>query len=180
VPSVQASMAMDVDRYLTGVPIELFEPHIVLPVQHFNPPKRLAPEHRLMMAVLDDAVRCVEKYRFPRDGRGRRLFHEAQQWLLDEEPSWPFSFERICAVLDLDANAVRHRLRLAPQRPPLSVARERQTPTHERGRVDSVTSDTAVGSASGIRSHPSPRRPSRTHNPTLSDGGIPHVATQTE
>ncbi len=30
---------MDVDRYLTGVPIDLFQPHVILPAQHFNPPK---------------------------------------------------------------------------------------------------------------------------------------------
>src|ERR1035437_5570218 len=80
-----------------------------------------------MKAVLDDAVRCVEKYRFHTDARGRRLFHEAKQWLLAAEPHWPYSFEHICAVLDLDANAVRHRLRLAPGRPPVSVSREMQT-----------------------------------------------------
>jgi hypothetical protein len=165
---------MDADRYLTGVPIDLFQPHIILPAQHFNPPKKLAPEQRLMMAVLDDAVRCVEKYRCPPDARGRRLFREAQQWLLAEEPHWPYSFERICAALDLDANTVRHRLRLAS-----GVSREMQTTTHERATVASVTSDTSVGSAPGIRSHALPRRPSRTRNPMLSDVGTPHVATQT-
>jgi hypothetical protein len=72
---VQASMAMDPDRHLTGVPIDLLQPHMILPAQHFKPPKRLAPKHRLMTAVLDGAVRCVEKYRFPTDARGRRLFH---------------------------------------------------------------------------------------------------------
>jgi hypothetical protein len=181
VPSVQGGMAMDVDRYLTGVPIDLFRPHVILPAQHFNPPKKLAPEHRLMMAVLDDALRCVEKYRCPTDDRGRRLFHAAKQWLFAAEPHWPYSFERICAVLDLDANAVRHRLRLAPERPPVSVSREMRTRTHQRGIVDVVTSDTAVGGAAGIRSHTPPRRPSRrTANPTFSAVGTPHVATQTE
>jgi hypothetical protein len=63
---------MDLDQYLTGVLIDLFQPHVIVPAQHFNPPKKLAPEHRLMMAVLDDAVRCVEKYRCPTDARARR------------------------------------------------------------------------------------------------------------
>jgi hypothetical protein len=173
-------MAMDVDRYLTGVPIDLFQPHIILPSQHFEPPGKFAPEHRLMMAVLDDAVRCIEKYRFPTDVRGRRLFREAKQWLLAAESRWPYSFEHICAILDLDANAVRHRLRLTPKRPPVSGSREMQTPTHERGIVDSVASDTSMGSAPGIRSCTPRRRSSRTHNPTRSDVGMPHVATQTQ
>lgn len=115
---------MDLDRYLTELPSALLQPHVILPAQHFHPPKKLAPEHRLMMAVLNDAVRCVEKYRSLADARGRRLFHEAQQWLLAAESHWPYSFEHICAVLDLDANAVRHRLRLAPKRQPVSVSCE--------------------------------------------------------
>jgi hypothetical protein len=171
---------MDVDRYLTGVPLDLFQPHVLLPAQHFHPPKKLAPEQRLMMAVLDDAVRCVEKYRFPVDARGRRLFHEALRWLLAAEPHWPFSFERICAVLDLDANAVRQRLRLAPERPPVSVSCAMQTTTHERGAVVSIKSDTSVGSAPDVRSHTPPRRPGRTRNPTHSDVRMPHVAAHTE
>ena len=179
-PSVQESMAMDVDRYLTGVPLDLFQPHLILPAQHFHPPKKLAPEHRLMMAVLDDAVRCVEKYRFPTDPRGRRLFHEAQRWLLAAEPHWPYSFERICAVLDLDANAVRQRLRLAAKPQPASVSCEARMRTHERGTVVSIKSDTSVGSAPGVRSHTPPRRPSRTRNSTRSDMGMPRVATHTE
>jgi hypothetical protein len=177
---VQASMAMDVDQYLTGAKIDLFQPHVILPAQHFSPPKKLAPEHRLMMAVLDDAVRGVEKYRFPTDARGRRLFREAKQWLLAAEPHWPYSFERICAVLDLDANAVRHRLRLAPERLPVSVSREMQTTTHERGFVYSVTSDTSV-----VRLPVSDRtllRNAPVEPPTRRSAiwGMPHVATQTE
>ena len=112
----------DVDRYLTSAPSELLRPHVILPAQHFNPPQKHAPEQELMMAVLEDAVRCIEKYRFPTDGRGRRIFLAAQQWLLTSEPHWPYSFECICAALDIDAGAVLHRLRLAPQRPASSVA----------------------------------------------------------
>src|SRR5512140_1705085 len=115
-------MSMDLDWYLTGVPHDLIEPHVILPAQHFTRPRKLAPEQRLMMAVLGAAVRCIERDRSPRDSRGRRRFEEAKQWLLAAEPDWPYSFERICAVLDLDANAVRQRLRLdlGPPAGPLS------------------------------------------------------------
>jgi hypothetical protein len=97
---------------------------VILPAQHFTPPKKLAPEHRLRMAVLDEAIRCVEKYRFAADARGQQCFHEVRRWLLAEETDWPYSFEGICEVLDLDANAVRHRLRLAHKRQPGWVSRE--------------------------------------------------------
>lgn len=122
-------MAMDVNRYMMGVSVDLLQPDAILPVQHFDPPKKLSPEHRLMMAIVDDAFRCVENNRSPKNAQGRRLFREAKQWLLAEEPHWPYSFEQICAVLDLDADAVRHRLQLAPEEPPRSVSREMQTTT---------------------------------------------------
>ena len=66
-----------------------------------------------MMAVLRDALECVTKYRFATHARSRRLFREAQRWFLIDEPDWPYSFEGICGVLELDANAVRRRVRVA-------------------------------------------------------------------
>jgi len=92
--------------------MDLFQPQVILPEQLLTPRKEVTPERRLRAAVLADAVWCVEKYRSPTDARGRRLFRNAKQWLLAVEPDWPYSFESICAVLDLDADAVRHRLRL--------------------------------------------------------------------
>jgi hypothetical protein len=106
---------MDVNRYLTGVPSDLFQPHVILPSQYFGSHGKLTPEHRLRIAVLDDAIQCVDKYRLATDPRGRRLFDEVRHWLLARETNWPYSFERICAALDLDANALRQRLRLAPE-----------------------------------------------------------------
>ena len=78
------------------------------------PSKKLAPERRLMIAVLEDAINCVTKYRVATDGPSRRLFDEEQQWLFSKETRWPYSFECICDFLDLDADAVRQGLRLAP------------------------------------------------------------------
>ena len=75
------------------------------------------------MAVLEDAVWCIDKYRVPTDGSGRRMFLEAKHWLLASEPQWPYSFECICAALDIDAGAVLDRLQLAPPRPAVSAAR---------------------------------------------------------
>ena len=171
---------MDVDRDLRGVAIDPFLLDLILPAQPFNPRKKLAPEHRLRMAVLDDAIRCVKQYRLPTDGQGRRLFHEAKQWLLAAEPHWPYSFEHICEVLDLDANAVRHHLRLAPERPAVSVSREMQTTTPEGG----THRPNDIGQPLWVRlpypiAHSSETLQSN-RNPTLSDMGISHVAMQTK
>ena len=106
-------MTIEANLELAGIPSSFKQLDIILPSQHFGPQRKQAPEHRLMMAVLHDALDCLEKYRFATAARGRRIFREAQQWFLADETKWPYSFECICGVLDLDANAVRQRLRVA-------------------------------------------------------------------
>jgi hypothetical protein len=90
---------------------EVCQPEILLPVQQ---PRRRAttPEEALVIAVLDDAVHCVRKHRAAQTSHERRLFREAADWFLLEQRDWPFSFERICAFLRLDADAVRSTLGL--------------------------------------------------------------------
>ena len=90
------------------------QPDVALPSQYTGPRHQIPPELRLMAAVLHNALDCIEKYRFATTNRGRRLFHEAKQWFLADEADWPYSFECICGVLDLDSNAVRRRLQVAP------------------------------------------------------------------
>lgn len=107
-------MAIEANPQLAGVPSSLTRLDIILPSQHFGPRRKQAPEQRLMMAVLHDALDCLEKYRFATGAHGRRLFHEAMQWFLADETEWPYSFECICGALDLDSNAVRQRLRVVP------------------------------------------------------------------
>jgi hypothetical protein len=100
----------------------MLQPTVILPSQYFGPRRRLTPEHRLMIAVLQDAIDCVAQHRYAKHYRGRRLFDEATQWLLAVETDWPYSFECICGVLDLDANAVRRAAGLL-ERPSALVAR---------------------------------------------------------
>jgi hypothetical protein len=83
-----------------------------------------------MIAVLQDAINCAEKYRSAKNRRGRQLFDEVTHWLLSEETDWPYSFECICEVLGLDSNAVRRTLRL-PERQPVLVSRELHVVKHE-------------------------------------------------
>ena len=86
----------------------------LLPSQYFGPQRKQAPEQRLMIAVLHDALDCLKKYRFAATDRDRQIFNEAKQWFLTQEATWPYSFECICGVLDLDSNAIRERLQVAP------------------------------------------------------------------
>lgn len=90
----------------------------LLPSQYFPAPRRRSPEHRLMMAVLYEALHCLETHRFATELQGRRLFREAQDWFLADEKKWPYAFECMCAVLGLEADAVRERLGVLLERAP--------------------------------------------------------------
>jgi hypothetical protein len=98
---------------------------IMLPSQYFGPPRRQAPEERLMIAVLRDALDCIEKYRSAATKQGRQLYYEANQWFLADEADWPYSFEWICTLLELDSNAVRERLAGGPEPEPAPELRTR-------------------------------------------------------
>jgi len=102
----------------------MLQPNVILPSQHFGPRTPLAPERRLMIAVVQDAINCIAKYRLATDHRGRRLFDEVTQWLGAKETDWPYSFESICEVLGLDANGVRYRLGVAQEQQPALVPRQ--------------------------------------------------------
>ncbi len=105
-------------NYETGLSVEekvtsLFQPDTLLPAQYLETFRRkahLEPEKRLMLAVLEDAVACFQKYLFSRDGRGRTLFREAEEWIVEEGSDWLFSFENICEVLGFDPQYVRQGL----------------------------------------------------------------------
>lgn len=65
-----------------------------------------------MLAVLDNALESLQKYLLARSRKGRRLFQESEQWVLETDSEWIFSFENICQFLDLDPEYLRKRVRL--------------------------------------------------------------------
>ncbi len=71
----------------------------------------LEAEQKLMLAVLEDAVSCFQKYFTARDKIGTSLFREAEEWiLLQEKSDWIFSFDNVCETLDLDPGHIREGL----------------------------------------------------------------------
>lgn len=67
----------------------------------------LERERRLVLAILEEAVRSYQHYAFATNRRGRRLFRETCEWFEAREDSWIFSFENICHALDLDPEHIR-------------------------------------------------------------------------
>jgi hypothetical protein len=117
-----------------GILPRLIEPEILLPSQlfdRFGGRSILEGERRLMLAVLEDAVSCFQKYTGATRPRSRRLFQEAEDWFFDEEASWIFSFESVCAVLGIHPEYFRTSLRRWQER-------QLAQPPETRGKVARV------------------------------------------
>ena len=92
----------------------LFEPDVLLPGQFFSFFRKEAGfdrERRLMLAVLEDAIDCFQKYAHTDDLRGKQIFAEAYDWIMSGDKRWLFSFENICDTLEINADYVRRGLR---------------------------------------------------------------------
>ena len=60
-----------------------------------------------MLAVLQDALDCFQKYAFAKDLHGRQIFGDADSWIACEDRDWYFSFENICETLDINPDYLR-------------------------------------------------------------------------
>jgi hypothetical protein len=86
-------------------------PNVLTPVQFYVDVARRHPSgvRRLMAALLEDTAHIYS--RNAGAGESSRLFQEAKTWVESDDQVWPFSFERVCEALQLDAEWVRGRLR---------------------------------------------------------------------
>jgi hypothetical protein len=96
----------------------LLQPQTILPDQFFTPLRRPdTGERLLLLAILQDAVNCFQRFLLAQKASHRRLFREAERWIMevgrraaDPEMHPYFSFEQICAVLGFDADWLRSQL----------------------------------------------------------------------
>src|SRR5438132_11060284 len=70
----------------------------------------LEGEEKLMLAVLGKAVEYFQKYVLAKDERGKKLFQEAEEWILDKDSDWLYSFENICDAFGLHPDYMRQGL----------------------------------------------------------------------
>jgi hypothetical protein len=104
--------------------IRLTQPDPVFSAQVMGTLRRQVPtkngEHRLLLAVLEDAIHCYQKHLLARNRNDQQLFEDAERWIMgwggtsrpgttDDTPT--FSFENVCDVLGLDAGYLRSGLR---------------------------------------------------------------------
>ena len=88
----------------------ILEPDIFLPSQFYGTgglSRQLEGERRLMIAILKDAVECLDKYRDARNSAGRCHYENALEWVQDKSTEWLFSFTNICDLLGFDPDYIR-------------------------------------------------------------------------
>jgi hypothetical protein len=67
-------------------------------------------EERLMLAVLKDAIECFQQYVVSEYPWEKKLFQEAEDWILARNTDCFFSFKNICESLQLDPGYIRRGL----------------------------------------------------------------------
>ncbi|MGD0074880.1 MAG: hypothetical protein ABSD31_11145 [Candidatus Binataceae bacterium] len=85
------------------------EPDTLLPMQYNEILRRrsvLEGEHKLMFAVLEDAVKCHLKHMNAESRRQRLLFYEVRNWMNTKNRVGLFSYQTLCESLGIDAKAL--------------------------------------------------------------------------
>lgn len=105
-------------READAAPLDLSRgliPEIVLPVQFFAGRRgeslaTLATK-RLMLAILEDAMRCLERSLQSRTHCARQSYLEIEEWMADRDAHGPFAFETICGVFGIEPDCLRFGIR---------------------------------------------------------------------
>jgi hypothetical protein len=105
---------MSIDSFGGGLLDGLLVPDILLPSQIGLRRSAGDPSvHRLIVAVLEDALRLVVKGKVTSQWKGsvrrERLVDDAQAWIAATE-THPFSFVWICEALGIDPNGLRKQI----------------------------------------------------------------------
>jgi hypothetical protein len=130
------------DRAASEARGSLFRPETMLPEQFFSPfHRRHAGERLLLVAILEDAIKCFQRLLFARNAQQQRLLREAERWIMAREKparspdTHPyFSFDQICDVLDLDADDLRAELQRWKRRQLAAPSGRAEDPSGARSR----------------------------------------------
>lgn len=102
-------------------------PDVLVPAQ-IAARRWLTPERRLLYAILDQALNDLRIARVAeqpvmrtRASQSMRSRARVEAWFTSSDTSWLCSFENVCVVLGLDADAIRSRV--LPGRPGARLAR---------------------------------------------------------
>ena len=65
------------------------------------------PEMKLVAAILKDGIDSYVKHLFVKPRSGKNSSSEAEEWFFCRDENWPFSFENVCAILEIEPNYIR-------------------------------------------------------------------------
>jgi hypothetical protein len=85
-------------------------PDVITPAQYFDskrPNREDDPLNRLMMAVLQDAIRCFQRAASGRSTVKKQNFREVKEWFFGRPGEGPFSFVSVCEVLEITPEYLR-------------------------------------------------------------------------
>jgi hypothetical protein len=88
----------------------VFVPDLLTPAQYYDskhPDNADVPLKRLMIAVLQDAIRCFQIGAHSKSGSKLQSYYEVQEWLFGETQDGPFSFQSACDVLEIAPEYLR-------------------------------------------------------------------------
>ena len=85
-------------------------PDSLLPSQYYSI-ARSSPYYRLLLAVLEDAIRSFQRNFNARTARQRILFREAKEWLFGLDGTAFMSCPMVCESLGIEPVLLRRRLR---------------------------------------------------------------------
>lgn len=94
-----------------------FGPDVILPAQFYDRAtaiEQASGEKALMLAVLEDGIRCFQEHLKNPRVRPRLLARQAERWIRSKDWEWPFSFNNVCESLELNPDCLRAKL-LAPR-----------------------------------------------------------------
>jgi hypothetical protein len=96
-----------------------FQPDILLPAQYYGALRRrqfLGGEKLLAFTLLEQSIEDYKRYLNSSTRRGQKRFREAEEWINRRDELWLFSFDNVCAALDIDPQYMRgglHKWKLA-------------------------------------------------------------------
>jgi hypothetical protein len=109
-PKEVAAMDLRIARVVEDHTTTPLGPDTLVPSQYFDQvgaDAAFQPEKRLMLAVLEEAIATFQRHVLSETRRGKRLVEEVEEWVAGMGGEWPFSFDNICAALDLDPQYLR-------------------------------------------------------------------------
>jgi hypothetical protein len=133
----------------------MFASDALMPAQFYARRPAAAPEHRLLYALLEDALRVVQRVPVRGYSQQRSLsaWDDAYLWLVDTTSTHPFSLSWVCEMLGVDAETLAQRVREKQ----IKVAAHRIPSSKSRRIVSSMVDGREHSDATVFSSNLAPR-----------------------